>query len=239
MKSAEPYIIKRSQDGSKIAYRNENYWKEISHKRYDLLLRRSEIPSFYHSIDFKDYKGDISKDSIEKAMTFSKECFTEKYNYMNLYLWSEANSSQKTAIMCNIGKECVRQGKKVKFLLAGTLVDKLLKNQGFNYHADIESYLKNLKEQDMLLIDDVFDSKKSLVFNNSDMITSEWDRFLRELCASGIKIVMTSNISINNIEKKYGKSLQELVSRNFYPLEFKDSIAAHRKKMFANIFDKE
>jgi len=239
MTKHNPYTFKRDGTGEKIACRNEAYWKEMSKKKYDLLLKRSDIPKFYWGIEFKDYKGDLSKESLKRAIKFSQNCFTSEFDYVNLYLWSEENSSQKTAVACNIGKECIKQGKKVKFVLAGTLADRLMKNQGFNYHEEIEAYLKNLKEQDLLIIDDVFDSKKSLVWNNSDLVVSEWDRFLRELCSSGIKIVMTSNVSLSSIKTKFGASIYALIERNFYPLGFKDSIKKYRKKMFANIFDEE
>ena len=225
--------------GGVFAVKNKEHWEDIQKRKYDILLKRSEIPQFYWNIDFEDYKGDLSSDSVDKCIIYSKNCFTEKFDYVNLYLWSEANSSQKTAVMCNIGKEVLKTGKSVKFVLAGTLIDRLIKNQGFNYNEEIEYYLKNLKEQDLLLIDDIFDSKKSIHWNNSDLIVAEIDRFFRELCASGIKIAMTSNVPINLIGKKYGNSISELIYRNFYPLEFNDSIKEHRKRMFENIFDEE
>ena len=233
----EKYIFKRDSDGTKVAIRNEAYWKDINNKKYELLLKRSDIPKFYWDINFKDYKGDLSKEELNKAIKYAENCFTEKFDYVNLYLWSDANSSQKTAVAINIGKEAIRQGKRVKFVLAGTLIDRLIKNQGFNYNEEIEYYLKNIKECDMLLIDDIFDTKKSIHWNSSDLIISEIDRFLRELCSSGIKIIMTSNVSIENIKNKFGLSIYALVERNFYPLEFRDSIKHHRKKMFENIFE--
>lgn len=237
MTDKKPYIIKRDENNVKVASRNDTYWKEMNQKKYELLLQKSEIPPFYWKIDFKDYKGVLSADNVEKVKKYAEKCFDPKFDYVNLYLWSEGNSSQKTAQMCNIGKEIIRQNKKVKFILAGDLADKLLKNQGFNYRDEIVNYFENLKQQDMLLIDDAFDSKKSIVWERSDLIISEWDRFLRNLFSSKIKVVMTSNISPENISKKFGKSIYELIDRNCMALEFKDSIKYHRKKMFENIFD--
>ena len=234
----EGYDIVRNVGGV-IAVKNKEHWKEVQQRKYDILLKRSEIPKFYWDIEFEDYKGELSKGSVSKCINYSKNCFTEKFDYVNLYLWSEANSSQKTAILCNIGKEAIKQGKRVRFVLAGTLIDRLIKNQGFNYNEEIEFYLKNLKDQDLLLIDDIFDSKKSIHWNNSDLIVAEYDRFLRELTVSGIKIVMTSNVSLDTISKKFGSSIHALIDRNFYTLEFNDSIKEHRKKMFGNIFDED
>jgi len=239
MTKHNPYTFKRDNTGEKIACRNEAYWKEIGKKKYELLLKRSDIPKFYWNIEFKDYKGELSKESLKRAIKFSQKCFTPEFDYVNLYLWSEENSSQKTAVACNVGKELLKQGKSVSFLYFGTLIDMLLKQSGFNYHEDIAFKLNKLKNVDILIIDDVFDTKKSIQWSNSDLIISEIDRFFREVLTSDLKVIMTSNIPIINIKKKYGVSLFELISRNFYPLQFNDSIKKYRKKMFENIFDEE
>ena len=235
-KKIKPYIIKR-EGYERVLYRNESYWKEIDKKRYDILLRRSGIPHFYWSIDFKDYKGDLSKANLKKVIQYSEECFTDKFEYVNLYLYSKENSSQKTAISCNVGKEAIRQNKKVQFILAGSLIDMLLKQSGFTHYPEIANELKKLKESDLLIIDDVFDTKKSVHWQNSNITTSEWDRFLRELLVSRTKVVMTSNMTIDEIQKNYGKSMKELINRNFIDLEFKDSITKERKRKFDNLFD--
>ena len=232
----KPYIIKR-ENGERVAYRNEAYWKHIAQLKYELLLKRSGIPPFYWSIDWKDYKGDLSRDNLKKVIQYADECFTEKFDYVNLYIWCGANSSQKTAVMCNVGKEAIKQGKRVSFILAGVLTDYLLKNSGYSYNEEIAGYLKELQQADMLLIDDVFDENKSTVWNSNSLIIAEIDKWLRPLFSTNIKVVMTSNVSPENIIKKYGKSMAELVTRNCVPLEFKDDIKKERTKNFANLFD--
>lgn len=234
----KPYIYKRSEeDGRKYAYKNEAYWKDLSQKKYDILLKRSGIPEFYWHIGFKDYKGTKSKDALQNAITYSHSFFTDKFKFAHLYIWSEMNSSQKTAIACNIGKEAIKQGYTVRFVLAGVLIDNLLKLSGFNYNETIDSYIKDLKESDMLIIDDIFDSKKAIQWKASDLIVAEIDKFFREVLVSNLKLILTSNISFLNLEKNYGKSMSELISRNFVPLEFNDSIKEAKIKKFDNIWE--
>jgi len=237
MTDKKPYNFLRDEDGTTIAHKNESYWKKMSQKKYELLLKRSDIPHFYWNISFEDYKGNYSLVELFKAKKYAKECFTDKFNFVNLYLWSKINSSQKSAVMINIGKEAIRQGKHVKFILAGDLINMLLKNQGYNVDDDTKEKLQILKQQDMLLIDDVFDSKKAVQWKQSDLITAEIDLFFRGLLSTNIKIVMTSNTEPQSIKDKFGISIQELITRNFVDLEFNDDIKLHRKKMFENIFD--
>lgn len=232
----KPYITKR-EGSERVLYRNEAYWKDIEKQRYDILLKRSGIPNFYWTIGWKEYKGDLSKHNLKKVMQYSEECFTDKFEYVNLYLYSKENSSQKTAVACNVGKDIIKQHKNVQFVLAGSLIDMLLKQSGFTHYPEIANELKKLKEADLLIIDDVFDTKKSVHWQNSNITTSEWDRFLRELLVSRTKVVMTSNMTIDEIDKNYGKSMKELINRNFIDLEFKDSITKERKRKFDNLFD--
>jgi DNA replication protein DnaC len=232
------YKITRDADGTKVVTKNNSVWHNLLDKKYKLLLKKAEIPQFYWDINFSDYKGEDSRDSFIKIKKYSEYCFQEsKFDYVNLYLYSIKNGSQKTALMCNVGKEAIKQGKKVQFVLAGTLIDRLIKNQGFNYNADIESYLSRLKTCDMILIDDIFDTKKSVQWANSDLITAEWDRFLREMFVKNIKIVMTSNTPLTEISKKFGENIKNLIERNCIALQCNDMITQHRKSMFENLLD--
>jgi len=239
MTNKEPYTLKRLPDGTKAAFKNEAYWKDIAQKKYDVLLKRSEIPHFYWDISFNDYKGNKSIVELYQVKKYAKDCFTTKFDFVNLYLWSEINSSQKTALLCNIGKEAIKQGKKVKFILAGDLINYLIKNQGYSVDEDIRDKLNILKQQDMLLIDDIFDPKKAVQWKQSDLITAEIDLFFRGLLSTNIKVILSSNTNPLNIKDKFGIAIQELIDRNFIPLNFNDDIKLHRKKMFDNIFDEE
>jgi hypothetical protein len=146
---------------------------------------------------------------------------------------------QKTAIACNVGKEAIRQGYSVKFILAGVLIEKLMKIQGFSYNEEIEDEIKKLKNYGMIIIDDIFDTNKSILWKNPDsasLIITAWDIFLREIVSSGNKVVLTSNIPVNLIENKFGSSMYHLIDRNFICLGFFDDVKSYKKRKFDNLF---
>lgn len=240
MTHKHPYIIEKDKDGNEWAIKNESYWKQKALEKFKILLKRSGIPEFYWNIEWKDYKGDLSKDNLEKCIKYANEFYTSKFNHVHLYLWSEMNGSQKTACACNIGKDAIRQGYKVKFVLAGTLIDMLMKNNGFNFNEETYKQLQEFKEQDILIIDDAFSPDKSLIWKsstNNNIIISEWDRFLRELVSSNVKIIVTSNMTIDRIKELYSESLFELIDRNFVVMLFQDSIKKYKKKQFDKLWE--
>ena len=239
MTNKQPYIYKEDTDGNMIAVRNESYWKQKAVEKYLILLKRSGIPEFYWNIDWKDYRGTKSKINFDKALKYSQQFTDAKFDHVHLYMWSELNSSQKTAIACNIGKDLIQQGAKVKFILGGTLIDWLMKNNGFNYHEEIYNNILDLKEQDLLIIDDAFSTDKGVLWKNSsnnNLIVAEWDRTLREIVSSNTKIIVTSNMPMDKIREMYSISMYELIDRNFVPLLFEDSIKEHKKKKFDNLW---
>ena len=132
----QPYIFKKIKDES-YAVPNKFYWKEISQKKYQILLKRSGIPNFYWDIGFSDYVGEISNENVKKIQYMCNNIHDEKFKYVNLYLWGSETGTQKSAVACNFGKECIRQGLYVKFMLFGSFVNHLMKLQGF--HRDEES----------------------------------------------------------------------------------------------------
>jgi DNA replication protein DnaC len=235
----EQFKILKSEKGEEYLTPDPIYKKHISKKIYELLLKQSDIPLYYYDVEFKDYKGENSRESVEKIIYYANHFNTEKFNHAHLYLYGE-NSSQKTALAINVGKEALRKGFKVKFVLAGSLIDKLLKIQGFNYHEELEEEIKKLKENKIIIIDDIFDPAKSLMWNkeqSSNYIVAAWDQFLREILSSKIKIILTSNVPVEAIEAKFGKSMYELIYRNFIALGLFDSIKQYKKKMFDHLFD--
>ena len=234
----EKFNIIKNGHGEEIAVDNPEYKDYVLDKKYKFLLKNSGLPEYYWDINWKDYKGEKSKSSFDKAVQYSKRCFEDKFKHVHLYLYGN-NSSQKTAVACNIAKEIIKQGKNVKFVLAGTLIDKLMKVQGFTINEEINNSLDKLRYCDILLIDDVFDISKSIHWKNAEsnsLILTAWDSFLREILVSDTKVIMTSNIEIELIKEKYGESIYQLIDRNFVCFQFIDNIRAHRKKQFENLF---
>lgn len=228
------YIFKDDE----YASLDPSYLKELRKKKYEYFLKESNIPNFYWNIEFKDYKGDLSKDAVNKVIYYAQNLGAEKFKHVHLYLYGE-NNSQKTAIACNVGKEAMGQGYSVKFILAGSLIDKLMKVQGYSYYEDIESEISHLKNHDVIIIDDIFDTNKSILWKNPDsasLVITAWDNFLREMVSSKTKLILTSNIHVDGIEKKFGTSLYHLIDRNFVGFGFFDDIKTYKKKKFNNLF---
>ena len=127
---------------------------------------------------------------------------------------------------------------KVKFIFASELIDLIMKTQGYGYKEDIEFQLKNILNSDLLIIDDIFDEAKGTYWkSNPDLVIGAWDKFLRRQLSEEKRIILTSNTTMTTIQKKFGESLYELISRNFYDLQFTKKIKDEkRKKKFDNLW---
>jgi DNA replication protein DnaC len=232
------------QDGEIYVSESEESIREKRKLRYEYFLKASGIPQFYHNINFEDYEGDRENKEYLHLLHYAKNCHKKEFDHIHLFIYG-LHSTQKSALAYNIGKEAIKNGLKVKSILAGTLIDKLMKLQGFNYIEEIYQEVKDLKSCDLLIIDDFGDIDKAMHWNgaNKNLIISEWDRFLREVLASNTKIVTTSNYDKNNIGQHFGKSILELIDRNFFPVHLIESIKATRQynvaKVFENIYNED
>jgi DNA replication protein DnaC len=240
-KIISPYIIKIDEFGNEYTVDNPDYKKKVAKDKYNLILEKSNIPSFYWNINFKDYKGDKDSKEIKKIIKYAENCFKESYNYIHLYLWGN-QSTQKTALACNILKTCIKNGMKAKFILAGVLIDYLMKLQGFAKDEDIYYKIKELKECDVLLIDDIGDINKSVYWTKSEsknMILACWDTFIREIVVNRAKarVIMTSNYDIGIFKQYFGESLFELIDRNFAQIQLTQSVKSIRKFNVNKIFE--
>ena len=230
------YIIVK-EDGEEVAIPNSEYWDNISEEKFNLLLKKSHIPQNYHDLDFEDYQGKISLESFNKCYSYAAKCKEEKFHNVSLYLVGN-HGAQKTMIASAIGKEFIRQGLSVKFVYAGELIDLLLKAQGFDWNEEIQNKLKNYACLDLLIIDDIFDSNKSIYWQkNPQLIISAWDTFLRRQISEDKRIILTSNFAIDVIHEKFGESMFHLLDRNFIQLTFYDNIQTVRKERFNNLFE--
>jgi len=226
-----------TQDGDTFAYHSEDSLREQRKLKYDLHLAQSGIPSFYWNINFDDYQGSKTNKEYLYIKRYADNCHKKEFNHIHLFIYG-LHSTQKSALAYNIGKEAIRNGLKVKSILAGTLIDKLMKLQGFNFIQEIYNEVKELKECDLLIVDDCWDVEKAMHWNglNKNLIIGEWDQFFREVLASNTKIVTTSNYDKNNIGQHFGKSIFELIDRNFFQVHLTESIKEKRKLNVAQVF---
>lgn len=231
------YLLEKDETTQEeYAIENPQWVKRASRKKYSLMLEWSGIPRNYWDLEFKDYKGDLSRKELAIAESFAKNVTHEKVKNTNLYIWGP-NSGQKTMIACAIGKEAIKQDLYVQFILAGDLIDSLMKNQGYNKDEEENEKLRKLKMSDIVIVDDVFDDKKSLRWKttNADLIISEVDRFIRTMTSMNNRMVFTSNIELETIKHSYGQSIYELMDREFFILKFQDTIKQHRKDRYNEV----
>jgi len=221
-------------DGIEYASLSEGYKKDLKEKKYQHLLNLSEIPKEYYDLDFKDYKGEKSHSSVEKCIKYSESCKEDKFKNINLYL-SGSYGTQKTTVVCGIGKQFINHGYKVKFVYASELIDYLMKNQGFSFNEDLQKKIDNYMKCDLLIVDDF--GKGTYWKNNPGLIIEAWDKFLRKIISESKRIVMTSNYSLDYIKEHYGESLYMLLHRNFEELEFFDSIHEVSREKFDGLWE--
>lgn len=235
-KKVDRYITVE-KDGEIVAVDNPEYIIKIQNEKYQYFLNKSNIPYFYHTIEFSDYVGQKHNEEFRKIKYYAEHCHEDKFKYVSLYLWGEG-STQKTALACNTGKQAIKNGLQVKFIQASSLIDKLLKVSSYSRDEKIENEIADLKSQDLIILDDVGDLRKGIMFkNNPDLIITEWDNFLRPLLANGMKIVFTSNNSMDVLKDIFGESLFELLHRNCECLHLIESVKQKRKLTVSSVFD--
>jgi len=240
-------FIEIEQKGETILKLNPDYKEYMEDKKYRIRLKNSGIPKNYWDIEFDDYIGENSRNSLDKAIIYSERCLEEKFHNVNLFLTSSTNGTQKSMVACNIGKEFIKNNLTVKFVYASELIDILLKSQGYGSNKQIsyngemiepEYILNNLYSVDLLIIDDIFDKKKSTYWKSSpELAITSWDKFLRKRISEDKRMVLTSNFNMDSIEVDFGTSLYNLLHRNFVELNFYDSVVEKRIKRFDNLWD--
>ncbi len=196
-------------------------------------IKESQLPLSIIDYDIKSYVGkDVDKNLTKINQYIDK--FEDKFKNISLYFWSKENSTQKTTIASFIGKELIKKGFSVYFILMSTLV-KLLSTIETN---DENSRLINhLLSVDYLIIDDAFDTEKSHVYK------SKWqlpfiDEFLRSRLEINKKATcFTSNVDIDAIMNSYNKSIYALIKRNVSVMNFKDSVFMKNNFDIESIWD--
>lgn len=226
----EKYIYEEDEDGETVVRLNPEWKKHIQNVKYDFFLKDSHIPKDYWDLDFSHVSIGSNKSAVDKCIEYC-DLLGKKKIKKSLYLFGE-NSSGKTTAMCALGKCCIRKGLKIKFILSGDLLSLLQKTSGYSVNPELENEKSNLENCDVILIDELFDSTKSIIWkgDSKNLVVAEWDSFLRHMLSNDKKIICTSNILPARISSEYSKSLYELVDRNFEVLQFTQSIKEQRKK---------
>lgn len=115
----------------------------------------------------------------------------------------------------------------------------LMKKSSYTTDEEIKDKIEDLKNSDLVIIDDCFDRTKSIMWksDSKNLIISVWDSFLRDILSRQVRVIITSNILPLEIQNIYGKSMYELIDRNFVLQKFEDSVKYVKKDKFKNIFN--
>lgn len=220
-------------------YQGEEY--AIPTEEYKTFLKEKEEArvakiegEFKRTLD--DYLGNDASGNIPKLKRYVSE-FETKYFKHSLYIWSRFNSTQKTttarAVLKGI-KDTYGDKFSCSFILANSLMNDL-KNYDFN--DDAKSRVDFYKEVDYLIVDDAFTGDKVTKYS-SGYQTSFLDTFLRERLEVKCRATcFTSNIPIEEISKYWGPSLEALVKRTSFAMEFNDVLGKETDFDINHIFD--
>lgn len=221
MSSIPQYLIKIDEEGHEYAVSNPEYQKLILKSKY----KAAGIPDFYCDINWEDYVGEKSKAKVEQLKFYGKKITDPVFNYVHLYLWSVKTGSQKTAVACNILKECIAQGLSCRFITASELIHALLKQQGYASDEAAKAFIERVYQADVLVLDEIWNSSTSLFWQkSSDLISAALDEFIRTWVSSSRKLIMTSNNPPPYVLEKYGANLYALINRNFEVIELRDVV---------------
>jgi len=221
--------FKRDSNGEVYVISTEKHkekQKEIEFKRK---FKQANLPLHLLDYNINTYQGNDYNQNILKLSKFIQN-YSNKFTNYHLYLWSSENGTQKTTIASYVGRELLKQGFKVQFILMNKLI-KTICEADFDKDPDIIDKYNRILNCDFLIIDDCFDPMKVTVYKSGYQIPF-LDSFLRERLENLRKSTcFTSNISVDNIDDNvYTKSIKNLILRNINnPMLFSDSIYKERK----------
>lgn len=186
-------------------------WAEAQNKAlFDLRFKETGLPVHVQNLTTRDYIG--TDRSIPRKLSKYISSFDSRYRGIHLYFWSHENGTQKTTMASIVGKELLKQGKAVRFILMGDLLSLL---SDLERKEEAQERRSQLLSCDYLVIDDSFDKKKATIYRSGFQI-SFLDIFLRERLEVIKKATcFTSNFSIDEIDEEvFGTSLKKLIKRS-------------------------
>lgn len=186
-------------------------------KKLKHLLNKSNIPYVISSdpkavtlLDYKidkDYVGDDKQGNIPKTKKFIKN-FDSKYSSLNMYFLGK-HSCQKSTLARVIGRDLLKQGKSVRYIMTDTLVKMLVDAER---DEEIKSEVKKILAVDCLILDEFSVDKVSIWKSNFQIpfLTSFLKNRLEVLRKSTI---FCSNSPMDSLSEGFGEAIQRLIFR--------------------------
>lgn len=199
------------------------------HKKWRIekeLEAKCEIAKVKTNITWDDYKGTSSLNDIKCLRLFAENFNLNKFRHSMVYIQGN-NNTQKTTFAQLVGKEVLKKGYNVQYILMQRLLDILVPDFSSEdlIKEENEILLKRCKNSDLLIIDEAFDTEKVSLYRSGYQIPY-LDHFLRQRFDVDKKaILFVSNVEIQDIAKKgFTKSIQSFIDRNTLEsrLSFKD-----------------
>jgi DNA replication protein DnaC len=155
-----------------------------------------------------DYVGSRSRDSMLRLVNYvSKFSRDEAVRKCMLYLAGD-NGCQKTLLANWVGKEVLRAGYDVQFILMNRLVSMLATLEA---DESQKRALDRVLRADLIIIDEAFDLEKLTIYKSGFQIPFV-DSFLRDTIDKR-GVIFVSNKEPKSIDSKFGKSVSDLLSR--------------------------
>lgn len=218
----------------------KNYNNYIRLVKY---LKSVGVPTRYIDYSISDYEGEKSLDSVNKVKNLipNIEDFVEKG--LQLYLVGP-EFTQKAAISCYIMKKAIMKKKSAYYTTMPNLVH-LLKNAYFAKAITAIEATKELalvKNVDLLVVDDAFDSKK-VYLGSSSAIQSLLIDFFKHRNNNLKSNVYVSEVKVRDIDLTgtgnavgFGSFFQGYLQDECVELEFEDVLSRRsRNKQIASL----
>lgn len=228
MQTIEKYILKQV-NGEEYAIPNPEWLKHAREVRFDYFLQSSGIPETYWTLEFSD----LSFGENERPTAYCSQYVTKlKYGVKkNLMIYGNQVTGRTTALT-NIGKVALKEGLNVKYIKSSNLYKLISDSTDFNAEVKESAcfQLKEIMKNDLLLIDDLFDPERNLMWKSESrsIINQAWYNFLSDYLSKG-NICFTTSVMKERIANDYSNSLYNLVDTNFRVVEFKESVREKRK----------
>jgi len=182
----------------------EKYQKDNT---LEISLKKSNIPMEALDYTIRSYIGKQSLSSVKKLQKYIKKYKQTFYN-KHIYLYG-SKGTQKTTLSWWVGRELLKKGVTVKYILMNDLI-KELQDDNFKDESSIDQYYN----VDCLIIDRSF-SKEQITLYKSGYQLPFLDNFLRKRIDQLQKsIIFISNINIYEIaENGFTKDIEDLIVR--------------------------
>lgn len=203
------YLYTRPKNDKQFVVRCDCLTEYLYQERLRQKLISSGIPMSILDYTIDSYIGEESLNSVQKIQKFVRR-FSEKFSSVHLYL-TGPNGTQKTTIAHYLGRELLKQGHTVRYVLMNEMIKNLTK-EGFEKYVD--SHIEQYYTVDCLIVDEAFDKDKILWYRSNYQMNF-LDSILRKRIDQLQKsIVFVSNKSIESIKDNFNYSIYDLVKRN-------------------------